>query len=299
MLSSLAQRPQDFERNLCAVVLNKPVRAAQLSGALQALLTGGPAGEFPERTLPPAYDADFASRYPLRILLAEDNPVNKRVAVRFLERLGYRIDTVGNGEEAIAALQRQAYDLVFMDVRMPELDGLAATRRIRAEFPPSRQPRIVAMTAYATREDLAACRAAGMDAALTKPVRFEQLAAILQQQAAVISKTKLESVPVVTRPGGILDELGDERAEVVTLLLENFSDKLTALRAACNAGDLSAVRESAHQLKSDSGYLGANDLSQLMLEIERTAAGGNLPDEQTWERVEEMAGQVQRAYRAV
>ena len=299
MLSSLAQRPQDFERNLCAVVLNKPVRAAQLSGALHELLTGSKAGEPSKSIQSPSYNMDFASRYPLRILLAEDNPVNKRVAVRFLERLGYRIDTVGNGEEAVVAIQRQAYDLVFMDVRMPELDGLAATRRIRAEFPPSRQPRIVAMTAYATREDLAACRAAGMDAALTKPVRFEQLAVILQQQATVISKTKLEAVPVVTRPGGILDELGDERAEVVTLLLENLSDKLAELREAREAGDLNKVRESAHQLKSDSGYLGANDLSQLMLEIERIAAGGGLPDEQTWERVEEMAGQVQRAYRAV
>ncbi len=113
------------------------------------------------------------------MLLAEDNLVNQKVARLMLGKLGHRVDTVGNGREAVTAVHRQTYDVVLMDMQMPEMDGLEATRAIRAELRPDDQPRIIAMTASVLVEDRTACKAAGMDDYLGKPVRQEKLAAAL------------------------------------------------------------------------------------------------------------------------
>src|SRR6185369_3918235 len=115
----------------------------------------------------------------LRILLAEDNAVNQKVALRILDSLGYRADVASDGLEALEALERQPYDVVLMDVQMPKLDGLDASRRICERWPPESRPRIIAMTANAMNEDREACFAAGMDDYLAKPVRSEELAAAL------------------------------------------------------------------------------------------------------------------------
>ena len=230
-----------------------------------------------ESALAPAFDATFAARHPQHILLAEDNPVNQRVAVLFLERLGYQIDTVANGLEAVEAVQRQPYDLVLMDVRMPELDGLEAARRIRAELPAERQPRIVAMTAYAYQEDLRECLAAGMDDHLTKPIQYDPLVAVLRKHAPVHSTEEITAAQPEVRPAGILDELGEDRGEILDLLLKNLEEKFSELRAAWQAGDVSFVRECAHQLKTDASYLGSSQLGELLLAMERQAIQGKLP----------------------
>ena len=115
----------------------------------------------------------------LRILLAEDNTVNQKVALRLLEQLGYRAEVASNGLEALEALERQPYDVVLMDVQMPELDGLDATRRICARWPADVRPRIIAMTANAMPEDREACFDAGMDDYVAKPIRPNELAAAL------------------------------------------------------------------------------------------------------------------------
>ncbi len=119
----------------------------------------------------------------MRILLAEDNVVNQKVATAMLSRLGYRADIVGNGKEALEALRRQSYDLVLMDVQMPEMDGLEATQRICLEIPKSQRPQIVAMTANARQEDVHECLAAGMDSVLTKPVSVEELRSLFESLA--------------------------------------------------------------------------------------------------------------------
>ncbi len=117
----------------------------------------------------------MAVHHPLRILLAEDNAVNQKLALRLLQQMGYRADVASNGIEAIECVARQTYDVVLMDVQMPEMDGLEASRRIAARWQTGARPRIVAMTANAMQGDREACLAAGMDDYITKPIRVDAL----------------------------------------------------------------------------------------------------------------------------
>jgi CheY-like chemotaxis protein len=162
-----------------AAFLTKPIKPSQLYDVIVGIFSGQkPSKE--SSTLQSKIDADMAKRLPLRILLAEDNVINQKVAVRILERLGYRADVVGDGIEVLDALKRQSYDVVLMDVQMPKMDGIEATRRICEEWLIGR-PRIVAMTANATQNDREACLAAGMDDYVSKPVRIEGLVAALER----------------------------------------------------------------------------------------------------------------------
>jgi CheY-like chemotaxis protein len=122
---------------------------------------------------------------PLRILLAEDNATNQKLALRVLARMGYQADLAANGVEVLEALQRQVYDVVLMDVQMPEMDGLAATRTLRRELPEARQPRVIAMTANAMQGDREMCLAAGMDDYVSKPIRVEELVEALSKSRAL------------------------------------------------------------------------------------------------------------------
>jgi len=129
-------------------------------------------------------DAGMAARHPLRILLAEDNLVNRKLALRLLQQMGYQADLASNGIEAIESVARQTYDVILMDVQMPEMDGLEATRRIVARWPNGERPRIVAMTANAMQGDREACLAAGMDDYVVKPIRVDALVDALMQTTA-------------------------------------------------------------------------------------------------------------------
>ncbi len=123
----------------------------------------------------------MAKRRPLRILLAEDNAVNQKVALRLLSQMGYRADVAANGIEAVQAVDRQMYDVILMDVQMPEMDGLEATRKIRDQGDRIIQPSIIAMTANAMQGDREICIAAGMDDYVSKPIRVEELVAALER----------------------------------------------------------------------------------------------------------------------
>ena len=126
----------------------------------------------------------MGERHPLRILLAEDNVVNQKLALRLLQQMGYRADLASNGVEAIECVGRQSYDVVLMDVQMPEMDGLEASRRITSERPAGQRPRIVAMTANAMQGDREMCLAAGMDDYIAKPIRVNELVEALLQAPA-------------------------------------------------------------------------------------------------------------------
>jgi CheY-like chemotaxis protein len=161
-----------------AAFLTKPVKPAALRDALIGALGGRVERPAPRPAERIAADPELGTRHPLRVLLAEDNAVNQKLALRLLERMGYAADVANDGLEAIAALEGSTYDVVLMDVQMPELDGLEATRRIRERWP-ERAVRIVAMTANAMEGDRETCLAAGMDEYLSKPIRPDELAAAL------------------------------------------------------------------------------------------------------------------------
>jgi CheY-like chemotaxis protein len=170
-----------------AAQVTKPVKASALYEALLEAL-GAHAGVDSARAAGPTAGAQ-PGRLPLRILLAEDNAVNQKLALLLLEKLGYAADVAVTGLEAIEALDRQAYDVVLMDVQMPELDGLEATRRIVERWPARLRPRIIAMTANAMTEDRDACFDAGMDDYLAKPIQPDDLAAALARSRPLADET--------------------------------------------------------------------------------------------------------------
>ena len=167
-----------------SATLAKPLRQSQLFDTLVTLLADGPVRKAAPTIDKPRIDATLGERHPLRILLAEDNVVNQKLAMRLLQQMGYRADLASNGIEAIESVARQTYDLILMDVQMPEMDGLEATRRIVTRWPAANRPRIVAMTANAMQGDREACLAAGMDDYVVKPIRVEALVAALREAAA-------------------------------------------------------------------------------------------------------------------
>jgi CheY-like chemotaxis protein len=175
MLSSLGDRSTELADAGFASVLSKPVRPTDLLAALERAL-GGAKDKIATGEHMKVLDTELATKHPMRVLIAEDNPVNQKVATRILERLGYRPDVVANGIEALEAVDRRPYDLILMDVQMPEMDGLEATRRIR-ELPPKTgiRPWVVAMTAGAMESERQATVDAGMDDFVSKPVRVEDL----------------------------------------------------------------------------------------------------------------------------
>ena len=129
----------------------------------------------------PPLERQIAEEYPLEVLLAEDNRVNQKVALRFLERLGYRAEAVANGLEAVTAVENRRYDLILMDIQMPEMDGYEATRQIRVRLAPERQPKIFALTANALPVDRDLAVAAGMDDHLSKPVKMHEISAAIRR----------------------------------------------------------------------------------------------------------------------
>ena len=173
LFSSLGRRETD--ETLFAATLAKPLHQSQLFDTLVTLLGDGDTPKAAAPVAKPKIDASTAQRHPLRILLAEDNVVNQKLALRLLQQMGYRADLAANGVEAIECIERQHYDVVLMDVQMPEMDGLEASRRITAKWAADQRPRIVAMTANAMQGDREECLAAGMDDYVTKPIRVDVL----------------------------------------------------------------------------------------------------------------------------
>jgi CheY-like chemotaxis protein len=166
-----------------AAILSKPVRPSALFDTLVNILAGkddkvtGAKPTKPEHTVMQG----LADEHPLRILVAEDNAVNQKLALRLLEKMGYRADVAGNGLEAIEALERQHYDVILMDVQMPEMDGLEASREIAARWSPDQRPAIIAMTANVMEGDRETALEAGMDDYVAKPIRVEELVGALKR----------------------------------------------------------------------------------------------------------------------
>jgi GAF domain-containing protein/CheY-like chemotaxis protein len=269
-----------------AGVLAKPVKQSQLFDMLVSVLTD--VDDASAVAVDPGDNSTkLGERHPLRVLLAEDNTVNQQIALLVLESLGYRADVASNGWEAVEAVERLPYDLVLMDVQMPEMDGLEATRQIRARpTPPERGDRpirIVAMTANAMQGDREACLAAGMDDYLAKPIRPEELAAAL---AATPTRAGGASA---TPPPVTLDATAIERMrsiapsdEAFTQLVGSFLDNGTSLLAqladAAGTDDTDLLRRTAHTLKSNAASFGATDLADLCGALESQARDDAVTD---------------------
>jgi GAF domain-containing protein/CheY-like chemotaxis protein/HPt (histidine-containing phosphotransfer) domain-containing protein len=289
-------------------VIVKPIKASALHGALAIVLDLGPAAEETRDQAEGILDPELATRHPLRILVAEDNVVNQRLALRLLEKLGYRADVVANGLEAVEAVERQPYDLVLMDVQMPDMDGVQATQRILERWRDGDRPWIVAMTAEVMRGDREGFLAAGMNDYVAKPIRPQEL-------IAAIARTPSRTRPVAA--GGaksagppvdasVLDRLaesmgGDDAfvAELIDQFVTDSPALVAAARKGLEAGDADEVRRAAHTLKSNAATFGANELADRSSRLEAAAKAGQLEDGPArLEAIDEELGRVHAALRA-
>ncbi len=249
----------------------------------------------------------FSSSFllPLRILLAEDSLVNQKLAIGLLSREGHTVTVAGDGREAVAAVAREEFDLVLMDVQMPEMDGLEAAAAIRAaEAGTPRHVPIIAMTAHAMKGDRERCLAAGMDDYVSKPIRAGQLVATIERAVSRRRRTDASepatsgptkgstkgTIPVENR--GTVSFLGPEpdwsealaaaagdrelMNSVMEVFLEEEPQLMAAIRRAVDAGDLSALRLAAHTLKGSLRYLGQTPAFDLAFRLEKMAQGGDL-----------------------
>ncbi|MCL4559514.1 MAG: GAF domain-containing protein [Chloroflexi bacterium] len=183
MLSSIGKREAGADDISWAAYLAKPIKQSQLFNVLSGIFGEEEVAKKPIKQAAVQVDSLLASRHPLCILLAEDNSFNQKLAIHLLARMGYQADLAANGLEALEALSQQHFDVVLMDVQMPEMDGLEAARQICARWSPQERPYIIAMTANAMQGDREECLQAGMDDYISKPIRIEELAAGLERAA--------------------------------------------------------------------------------------------------------------------
>ncbi len=253
------------------------------------------------------FDTTMSARRPLRILLADDNRVSQNLILRMLARLGYRADVVESGHEALAALQRDVYDLVLMDVQMPDVDGLEITRRIRSTLPPERQPWIVAVTAGAVQGEREECLAAGMDDYISKPIVAQALIAALERSAprtvarggqpAAPGQAGATEMPVLEARAveQLLALLGDQVASTLPSLVSLYfadAEKLCGrARAALERRDAEEICQAMHTLKSNSEVFGASRLAALCRSLEWKGAVGSL------DGAGELLAQIEAEYR--
>jgi signal transduction histidine kinase/DNA-binding response OmpR family regulator/HPt (histidine-containing phosphotransfer) domain-containing protein len=287
MLTSLGQGEIDAREEFAAF-LTKPVKASQLFNTLVRVFVGAELTVKRQEPEAPQFDAELATRIPLRILLAEDNETNQKIALLLLKRMGFSADVASNGAEAVQAVRRQRYDVVLMDVQMPEMDGLEATAVIRDQLPPERQPRIVAMTANAMEGDRELCLAARMDDYVSKPIRVGELRSALERCAPSAPLPEVEQQKPIAVAEPLLDEriwsqlLEAEKVDpgVIEELIRVFRAEtpriLLEVKAAAAARDADKLRKAAHNLKGSSSNLGMLRLAAVSAELERQARAGSI-----------------------
>jgi PAS domain S-box-containing protein len=300
--------------------LVKPIRASQLYDLMTGIMAGteGP-GQRDEAIPAAGFEVEMGKRLPLRILLAEDHPTNQRLIMLILERLGYQADLATHGYEVLDALHRSSYDVILMDIQMPQMDGLEATRQIRKRYAEGEGPKIIAMTANVMKEDRDACLEAGMDAYLGKPIQVEELITALRNCHAAVHRPHDVSEPADTRPvfkgstpadeldfnSAVLDQkaleqlfnlIGRETRYLVELIDSFIQDAdllLKGMHGSLQKADFEALRRAAHTLKSSSQDFGASHLSELCRSLEVKARSEVL------QGAEELENQIRAEYRLV
>jgi CheY-like chemotaxis protein/HPt (histidine-containing phosphotransfer) domain-containing protein len=279
--------------------ITSAIKPSTLRATLSELFEGRAAGGAAERSAhQPKIESQLAERLPLKILVTDDNVINQKVATRLLQQLGYSADVASNGAAAIAALEKVSYDLVFMDVQMPGMDGLETTRRIReGERFTGRHIIIVAMTANAMMGDRDRCLEAGMDDYLAKPVRPEALQATIERVASCVGSHKAaasvtcegpRTANVSTQPSPaagaatsetelldverLVEFAGGSRTaliEITDLYFSQTAEQLDQLEAAVRDQDATATARIAHSSAGASGVCGVIGMEPLFREVEQ------------------------------
>ncbi|MBL8289089.1 MAG: response regulator [Rubrivivax sp.] len=288
MLSSLGQRRllQAGQGAGLSACLSKPIKASQLYATLVAVLQGTSARAATEAPLPasvPAAAAGAAARE-LRVLVAEDNAINQRVATRLLQHLGYRAELATNGRQAIEAARHGAFDVVLMDIQMPEMDGVQAAREIIGQRGPDGLPRLIAMTANAMPGDREAYIAAGMDGYIAKPIELAELAAVLEQAGALARDATRTAAPDTAVDTARLEHLRSMQdasqptlvRDLIDLFLNDSAAQVQAMRERQAVRDAEGLRALAHRFLSATQNIGAERLSRLGMELERLAKRAEL-----------------------
>jgi len=285
ILTSLTYYQNARSQDKLFAYLTKPVKSAQLHDVLLGLM--GPKLEpmtVKPITISQSIDSQFAEQYPLRLLAAEDNPVNQKVLLYILERLGYEAEIVENGVEVLQALEEKEYDVVLMDIQMPEMDGLEATERIRAAEPGYPDLRIIAMTAYAFQEDAERCIAAGMDDYISKPIQIEALMSALSQRPYIaVPEQRQELMPKTgslvletEKVQELMDRYGSGANRLIEVFLTTAPVQIEEMHKAVQDNDLSALMRVSHALKSSSAIFGAHLMTALCRRIEMKCVAGQM-----------------------
>ena len=280
LLSSSPGRSRDFSAmKLFAATLAKPVKHSKLFAVLDEVI-------HERRAAPPAAAAQLidhllASRVPMQVLVVEDSDINRKLAVGMLRKFGYAPDVAQDGAEAVEMVRQQRYDLVFMDLQMPVMDGLEATRQIVAMLPAARRPRIVAMTANALPADRQRCIDAGMDDYIAKPILPVSVQQLIERWApqrgasageaaeALIDETILKELAALDEPGAPSVVRG-----LVADYLNETPAALGAIKQHLHNGDLEELRRRAHKLAGTSASLGAKAVAEVCYRIEHGVGRG-------------------------
>ena len=274
--------------------LTKPIARADLVEAVGTVLAG-------TASAPGAADlvtrhSIAESRHALRVLLAEDNPVNQQVATAMLLKRGHHVDVASNGREAVDAVAREPYDVILMDIQMPEMDGFEATEMIRG-LPQGRTLPIIALTAHALSGERERCLARGMSGYLAKPFKAHDLFAAVEGRGAQPVDAAAARSPAVDLAAfrRTMEEAG--AADAVDGILETFvatlPQRLDALVAAAGGTEAEPLQRAAHAFKSAAGTIGAGHLAALLEEMERAAYGGDLAGAR--DKLEHVRGEAQAA----
>ncbi|MEM9216336.1 MAG: response regulator [Cyanobacteria bacterium P01_F01_bin.150] len=306
MLTSIGRNFLDQDRieEQFEAFLNKPVKQSQLFNILSSIIHEKPIKIHYSDSQKNEIDHQLAEKLPLRILVAEDNVVNQKLAMHLLGRMGYRADIVANGLEVLDAVSRQTYDVILMDVHMPEMDGLTATQQLCHRYSVTERPRIVAMTANAMQGDREKCLQAGMDDYVSKPIQFKALTQALtrctpctEEQASPASNSDEEipqsydgePVDSSDQQEDLIDNsilhstfetMGLDPHEGLSMLLDVFLDEskvlIDTMQSAIAEQDSGKLKFAAHTLKSSSASLGATSLSEQCKRLEQLGSDDDL-----------------------
>ncbi len=285
---------EEYKDLKLSALINKPIKQAQLYKCLVSVFDRGKLFEKEFNSKQTEINSKLADNIPIRILVAEDNMVNQKVALKILDKMGFRADIAANGIEVLEAIQRINYDVIFMDILMPEMDGFEATKQIIKKYKPEDRPKIIAMTANAMQGDKEICIEAGMDDYISKPVRIEEIQNVIIKWAELIAKEKNELVNYLIGKK-IENKYIDESkisfyndvqteedlifyVELIEIYIAELPKTILNMKKALAAKDAKQLRFHSHKLKGSSVTLNIEVISDLSSQLEQLAKQDELTE---------------------